>query len=212
MYAPYSYIPLTKVDQQVSQETGVAISSPLLFDLLNSLSNEEYHEILDILPASQGVIDSFSSFHCKLYLPGCVKELCEITSDKYDTANKLHRAFTRTLGFYKKRRASLNVIFLWDLPNYLDKRVMRGLIKYLSDHMHESVKLHLYIHPKQQMPATPRTYSIMPEGKVWLENSDNATIKSPLYFQEALLSLLHPFKVNRSMLLSSGLQEYILEL
>ena len=212
MYAPYSYIPLTKVDQQVSQETGFAISSPILFDLLNSLPKEEYHEILDILPANQGVIDSFSSFHCKLYLPGCVKELCEMTSDRYDTANKLHHAFTRTLGFYKKQRASLKVIFLWDLPNYLDKQVMMGLIEYLSHHMHESVKLHLYIHTKQQMPASPRGYSIMPEGKVWLENSGDATVKSPLYFQEALLTLLHPFKVKRSMLLSSGLQEYILEL
>lgn len=212
MHSSYSYIPLTKVDQQVSQETGFAISSPILFDLLNSLSKEEYHEILDILPANQGVIDSFSSLHCKLYLPGCLKELCAMTSDSYDTTHKLQRAFTKTLGFYKKRSASLNVIFLWDLPNYLDKPVMRGLIEYLSHHMHENVKLHLYIHTKQQMPAFPRGYSIMPEGKIWLENSDNATVKSPLYFQETLLTVFHPFKVKRSMLLSSGLQEYILAL
>ena len=212
MHSSYSYIPLTKVDQQVSQETGFAISSPILFDLLNSLSKEEYHEILDLLPANQGVIDSFSHFHCKLYLPGCLKELCAMTSDRYDTPLKLYRAFTKALGFYKKRSTALNVIFLWDLPNYLDKQVMRGLIEYLSQHIHENVKLHFYIHTKQQMPASPMGYSIMPEGKVWLENSNNATVKSPLYFQEALLAMFHPFKVKRSMLLSSGLQEYILAL
>lgn len=212
MSAPYSYIPLTKVNQQVSQDTGFAISSPLLFDLLNSLSKEEYQEILDILPASQGVIDSFSNYYCKLYLPGCLKELCEMTSVNYDTANKLYHAFSRQLGFYENRSASLKVIFLWDLPNYLDKQIMGGLVKYLSQHMHESVKLHLYIHTKQQMPASPGSYSIMPEGKVWLENSGDATVKSPLFFQEALQTLLYPFKVKRSMLLSSGLQEYILEL
>lgn len=212
MHAPYSYIPLTKVDQQISKETGSAISSPILFDLLNSLSEEEYQEILDILPAQQTFINSFSRFHCKLYLPGCLQELCEMTSVKYDTANKLHRAFTRTLGFYKKRRASLKVIFLWDLPNYLDKQVMTGLIEYLSQHMHERVKLHFYIHIKQQMPASPGVYSIMPEEKIWLENSSDATVNSPLYFQEAIQTLMHPFKVKRSMLLSGGLQEYILEL
>ena len=212
MHAPYSYIPLTKVDQPISRETGSAISSPILFDLLNSLSEEEYQEILDILPAQQTFIDSFSHFHCKLYLPGCLQELCEMTSVKYDTANKLHRAFTRTLGFYKKRRASLKVIFLWDLPNYLDKQVMTGLIEYLSQHMHEKVKLHFYIHIKQQMPASPGVYSIMPEEKIWLENSSDATVNSPLYFQEAIQTLMHPFKVERSMLLSGGLQEYILEL
>jgi len=212
MYDAYSYIPLTRVDQQVSQETGFAISSPILFDLLNSLSIEEHHEILDICPANQGVIDSFSSYYCKLYLPGCTKELCEMTSDKYDTTNKLYHAFTKTLGFNKEQRASLNVILLWDLPNYLDKQVMRSLIDYLSHHMHKRVKLHFYIHSQQQMPASLGSYTILPEGKVWLENSSDTTVKSPLYFQEALLTLFHPFKVKRSMLLSSGLKEYILEL
>lgn len=212
MHVPYRYIPLTKLDQQINQDTGYAISSPILFDLLNGLSKEEHHEILDILPANQGVIDLFSNFCCKLYLPGCLQELRGMTSEKYDTANKLHRAFTRTLGFHKKRREFLNVIFLWDLPNYLDKQVMKGLIEYLSQHMHEKVKLHFYIHIKQQMPASPGVYSMMPEGKVWLENSSDATVKSPLYFQDALQTLLHPFKVKRSMLLSNGLQEYILEL
>ena len=212
MQAPYRYIPLTKLDQQINQDTGYAISSPILFDLLNGMSKEEHHEILDILPASQGVIDSFSDFCCKLYLTGCLQELRGMTSDTYDTTNKLHRAFNRTLGFYKKRRAFLNVIFLWDLPNYMDKQVMKGLIEYLSHHMHKKVKLHFYIHIKQQMPASPGVYSIMPEGKVWLENSSDATVKSPLYFQDALQTLFHPFKVKRSMLLSSGMQEYILEL
>ena len=212
MGANYSYIPLTKLDQQVSQEVGVTMSSPLLFDLLNSLSKEEHYEILDILPANQGVIDTFSRFYCKLYLPGCLQELCGVTSDRYDTKNKLHRAFTKTLGFYKKRRAFLNVIFLWDLPNYLDKQIMTGLIDYLSQHMHEKVKMHCYIHTKRHMPASPGIYSIQQEAKVLLENSDVATVDSPLYFQQALQTLLHPFKVKRSMLLSSGLQEYILEL
>ena len=208
----YNYIPLTRVDQQVSQEAGFSINSPILFDLLKSLSQEAHHEILDICPANQGVIDLFSSLYCKLYLPGCVKELCEMTSDKYDSTNKLYRAFTKRLGFYKKQKASLNVIFLWDLPNYLDQQVMRGLVEYLSHHMHERVKLHFYIHSQQQMPASPGSYTILPEGKVRLENNSDTTVKSPLYFQEALLTLFHPFKVKRSMLLSSGLKEYILEL
>ncbi len=212
MHVSYNYIPLTRVDQQVSQEAGFAINSPILFDLLNGLSEEAHYEILDITPANQGVIDSFSSYCCKLYLPGCIKDLCEMTPDKYDTANKLYRAFSSALGLYKKQKASLNVMLLWDLPNYLDKQVMQGLIDYLSDHMHESVKLHFYIHSQQHMPASPGRYTITQEGKVWLENSSDTTVKSPRYYQEALLTLFQPFKVKRSMLLSSGLQEYILTL
>ena len=212
MHAPYSYIPLTRVDQQVSHENEFSISSPILFDLLENLSKEEHHEILDLLPAKQGVIDLFSSFYCKLYLPGCLQELCEMSSDRYDTVTKLNRAFTKNIGIYKKQKAALNLIFLWDLPNYMDKAVMKGLIEYLLQHAHKNVKLHLYIHTKEYMPSSPGVYSIMQEGKIWLENSSDTTVKSPLYFQEALQTLLQPFKVKRSIMLSSGLQEYILEL
>ncbi len=212
MHAPYSYIPLTRIDQQVSQETGLAFSSPILFELLNSLPKEERHEILNPLPANQGLIDSFSNFCCKLYLPGCMQELYEMTSGRYDTATKLNRAFAKKIGIYKKQKAALNLVFLWDLPNYLDKQVMKGLIEYLLHHSHKNIKLHFYIYTREQMPSSPGVYSIMPEGKIWLDNSGDATVKSPLYFQEALQSLLHPFKVKRSMMLSSGLQEYILEL
>jgi hypothetical protein len=212
MHSPYSYIPLTRVDQQISHENEFAISSPILFDLLENLSTEEHHEILDLLPAKQGVIDLFSSFSCKLYLPGCMQQLCEMSSDRYDTVTKLNRAFTKNIGIYKKQKAALNLIFLWDLPNYLDKAVMKGLIEYLLQHARQKVKLHLYIHTREYMPSSPGVYSIMPEGKIWLENSSDTTVKSPLYFQEALQTLFHPFRVKRSIMLSSGLQEYILEL
>ena len=213
MTVSYSYIPLTKVDQLDGQETGHANKSPLLFDLLSALSKDERHEILELLPANKELIDSFSGYYCKLYLPGCQQELSKMTSEKYDTATKLHRAFTKSLGFYKKQSASLNVIFLWDLPNYMDKQVMKGLIEYLSQHMHEKVKLHFYIHTKHQMPASPGIYSIMSENKIRLKSSSSDTfVKSPLYFQESLQKLMYPFKVKRSMLLSGGLQEYILEL
>ena len=212
MNSSYQYIPLAKVDSLNSKDSDNAISSPILFELLNGLSIEEHHQILDVMPVRQGIIDVFSGFACKLYLPGCLQELCSISSEKYDTANKLNRVFTKTFGLYKKQRAFLNIIFLWDLPNYLDKQVMQSLIEYLSQHMHENIKLHMYIHTRQQMPSSPGSYLILPDGKVGLELSRDGSIKSPLYFQEKLQKLLHPFKVKRSMLISGGLQEYILEL
>lgn len=209
--ADYSYTPITRIDHQVSWEAGFSMRSPMLSDLLNSLSSEEYLEVLDIMPANQGMIDVFSCLNCKLHLPGCLAGLSEITTQKYDTPTKLHRAFTSLLGFYKRQRASLNVILLWDLPNYLDKPVMAALINYLSEHLHDNARLHFYIHTRHLMPASPGRYTIVPGGEVFSENTDDKTVESPLYFQEALQTLMQPFKVKRSMLLSGGLQEYVLE-
>ena len=211
MYS-YSYRPLTNLDKNFERESGHTVSSPLLFDLINDLSKEKHHEIFDVMPATNDIVNAFSAFSCKLYLPGCLHELRGMRSDKYDTCNKLHRALVKNIGFYKNKKAKLNVIFLWDLPNYLDKNIMKGLIEYLSNHIHENVKLHLYIHTRQQMPSSPSIYTIMSDGKVGLEKNVDATIKCPLYFRDALQTLLHPFSVKRSMLLSNGMQEYVLEL
>lgn len=196
----------------VGQDDGVAMSSPLLFDMIRHLSDEEHHEILDVLPARQGVLDLFSHLPCKLYLPGCADTLCQLDTDKLDTVTRLNRALVHALGFYKNTKASLDVIFLWDLPNYLDKRVLASLIDYLRPHMSAKVKLHIYIHTRQRMPLSPVRYSITGDGKVWVDDNTPATRACPLYYQEAIHTLLYPFKVNRSILLATGLQEYILTL
>lgn len=212
MSSQYNYIPLTNLEKQGSQVDGCKISSPLLTELLENLPHEERHEILDFLPANKAFIDTFSHYHCKLYLPGCQRELSKMTPDKYDTETKVHRAFTKNIRLYKNNKSSLNVIFLWDLPNYMDKSILKELITYLSQHMHKTIKLHFYIHTKQQMPEMPSEYTISSDTKISVKNVSTTKAKSPLYFKEALQKILSPFKVKRTKLLSGGLQEYILEL
>lgn len=202
--------------QEFKQEAGFAMRSPLLFDYLNHRDEETRYEFLNILPASQGMLDYFSKIHCKLYLPACARELYEMNAEELDIPQKTERAFADIFDLHKNRHAKLDMIMLWDLPNFLDKRILTGLIEFLLSHMHDRVILHTYIYTKRLMPCLPGHYYFVKdsnaEDRVWFGNTHEVTRRCPVYSQEALQKLMQPFQVTRSILLSNGLQEYILEL
>ena len=57
------------VNQHAEQETRYQLKSPLLFGALQSLDPETRVQVLDLAPANAALLDYFSQFHCKLYLP-----------------------------------------------------------------------------------------------------------------------------------------------
>jgi len=200
-----------RVAEEPVQEAGRAIKSPLLFDLFGNFSEERYFQLLDIQPVSGQFIEHFSSLHCKLYLPGCSESLLSLNMDDLDTDTKLNRALVKNLGLKKQSKASLSLILLWDLPNYLDANLLHTLIQYLLPHCTDDVKLHAYIHTRGQMPAEPGVYQLQSDGKIAITLKDQQTSSSPMYYQETLQKTLSPFLVQRSILLSGGMQEYLLQ-
>ncbi len=200
---------MSLANQAVKQEAGYGMNSPLLSGLLEQISEQDYHEIMDVVPANQGVIDLFSRFRCKLYLPGCLDALRKLDSQVLDTPTKRQRALVKTIGLYKNKKASLDVILLWDLPNYLDKTILSSLVEYLLPHIRKQTLIHCYIHTRQSMPAVPGNYRYI-DGKVYVHHPQAETITCPAYYQEVLHRMMAPFTVQRSILLSNGLQEYVL--
>ena len=201
-----------KVAEEPGEDADRSKKSPLLFDVFGNFSENSFFEILDVMPAYSQLIEQFSSLHCKLYLPGCDKSLFSLNMDEQDTDAKLNRALIKTLGFKRQNKASLNLVLLWDLPNYLDTNLLRALVQYLLPHCADDVMLHTYIHTREQMPVTPGIYQLQSDRKVSRVNKNaGQTCLSPMYYQETLQKTLSPFLVQRSILLSGGMQEYLLQ-
>lgn len=197
--------------QLLPQESDCAINSPLLSSLLSDYSEQDYFEVMDIMPASGQLIDLFSAYHCKLYLPACHASLCKLSLEELDTDNKLNRALINIFGFKKQNKAALNLILLWDLPNYLDANILSELIQYLLPHCAADVMLHTYIHTREHMPATPGIYKLQSDRRIAVEQNSTQTSLSPMYYQESLQKAMSPFLVQRGILLSGGMQEYLLK-
>lgn len=187
------------------------MNSPLLFRLLASYSVEQYYQILDLIPANRNTIDYFSCLHCKLYLPGCHSLLRTMSLETLDTEHKQNRALIKMLGLKKQDKARLDLILLWDLPNYLDGKMLRVFIDYILPHCSEETRVHTYVHTREQMPDTPAMFSLHADEKISVQQNSSVKTSSPMFYQESLQKTLSPFVVERGMLLSNGLQEYLLK-
>ncbi len=201
----------TVAEHLAPQQTGYAMNSPLLFGLLDKFDADHYYEILDVNPANQFQLDYFARVHCKLYLPGCGQQLLEIDMEKLDTQTKINRALVKNLQLYKNNKANLNLIMLWDLPNYLDTRLLNEVVQFLLQHTNDNVMLHIYIQTRESMPELPGNYTFQSDNKIWVENNSNNSTPCPMYYKEALQKILSPFMVQKGVLLSNGLQEYLLK-
>lgn len=188
------------------------INSPLLFDMLTNLSPVQQHTILDVGRASGSSIDYFNDYWCKLFISDAVSEIHNLDSVTIDTPHKWHRALVKTMQFYKRNTAGLDVIFLWDLPNYLAPDRLKGLINYLLPHVSENVLLHAYLYSARQMPAAPASYHIRRNNTIAIYPGTADQIDCPMYHQTVLQEYLSPLKAKRAVMLSSGIQEYLFHL
>jgi hypothetical protein len=205
-------IPMRAINTLAEQEARYCMNSPLLFGALQALDPESRVEILELSPASTQFLDYFSQFHCKLYLPGCREQLLTLRSDDGETEQPLSSAFSSSIALPEDETCSLDLVLLWDLPNYLDKQVLSALIYYLAPHVSKKTVLHTYIHTRQTMPAYPGDYRLTPENNVQVDMPAAWNAASPMYYQELLHKVFAPFRVDRGMLLANGLQEYILRI
>jgi hypothetical protein len=205
-------IPMRAVKPLAEQETRYSMNSPLLFGVLQALDSESRVDILGLTPANADLLDYFSQYHCKLHLPGCRDELLLLRVTDGEENPPWSEVFKKFIPLPNSDNDTLDLVLLWDLPNYLDKPVLSALIAYLAPHVSKRTVLHTYIHTRQSMPAQPGDYSLTREKNVMVEMPAAWNASSPMYYQELLHKIFTPFRVDRGMLLANGLQEYILRM
>lgn len=202
--------PMPTVNQLAEQDTRYLLNSPLLFGVLNALDHDSRCDILDLAPASPELLNFFSDSYCKLFLPGCRQQLLE-TGHNPDPKQTLPAPdYRRLVPLPDERDKALDIILLWDLPNYLEKPTLRGVFNHLIPYTDQRTILHTYIHTRQNMPQAPAEFRLFGNNQVFVEINTPWTRSCPMFYQELLHKILAPFRVQRGMLLANGLQEYIL--
>ena len=201
---------MTMLNPIVIDAVDYKMNSPLLFETI-CLDNEEIRsEILDVMPTHQQLLDVFSGKCCKLYLPACFNELIQIDLNKMENAQALQVVLRRLFKLTEMNVTRLNLLLLWDLPNYLDPRIISELILVLLPHLDRQAHIHFYLNTQRTMPAVPSQYRFAGSDKVRVQTQSTQTLESPGYYKEALEQIFEPFIVKKSILLSSGVQEYLL--
>jgi hypothetical protein len=199
-------------NQPTEQDTRYHLNSPLLFGVLKAIDPESRADILDLAPATPELLNYFSSYHCRLCLPGCRDALLKLHVEEDQDELTLSHIFNSLMPLPDRDSKPLDLILLWDLPNYLDKQVLAALIAHYTSCIDSHTVLHIYIHTHQTMPEKPADYRLDRDNKILVESSTAWDAVSPMYYQELLHKVVKPFRVERGVLLANGLQEYILRI
>ncbi|MGD8784234.1 MAG: hypothetical protein PVG75_07335, partial [Thioalkalispiraceae bacterium] len=197
--------------QESVQELDCVMNSPLLFGLLDNFQEDRYYQVLDIMPASNQLLQYFSAFHSKLYLPACYRLLQSISPELLASEEKLNLAVLKMLDLEDNITGSLDLILLWDLPNYLDKDILQAFIQNLLSYCSRETLLHIYIYTREKMPVNSGLYQFQVDNRILVKHESQQMTRCPMYYQELLQKLLSPFMVERGILLSNGMQEYLLK-
>ncbi len=203
-------MPMRAVNTAAEQDARYQMNSPLLFGALQALSPDSSIGLLDLAPANASLLDYFAEYYCKLYLPGCRDELLSLDTGIDSGQPPLAVTMASLLPLRQAQGRPLDLVLLWDLPNYLDQSVLSALISYLATHSSRDTVLHTYVHTRQTMPDAPGDYRLTVEQKVKVEISTAWNTGSPGFYLELINKVFTPFRVDRGMLLANGLQEYIL--
>ena len=104
----------------------------------------------------------------------------------------------------------VDLVFCWDLPNYLQPTASRALMRAIEERTQPGSMAHaLIVYSERDMPDRPRRYVPTGDGQLVNHANPTAMIDAPRYSPEALGNIMSPFAIDRARLLSNGMQEFL---
>lgn len=106
--------------------------------------------------------------------------------------------------------ASIDLVLLWDLVNYLTVPQIEGLYQGLSPLLAPGTRAFLLLTHSPQLPLHPRRLRVRDaEALAWEDEAPNQR-PCPRYSEHQLHKLFPDFEVERSFLMRHGVREYLL--
>jgi hypothetical protein len=194
-----------------SIETVTAFKAPLLDRVLASPDDpEQRNVVLDLGAVSQTMLNRLSSNRrCRieiadLYHFGGLEALEEIAASEEPDIGSIASLLPRA------NNESLDLIFCWDLPNYLSLPALTLLIAFLSRRAAPACRLHMLVaYSKREMTEIPARYVPGANGELVQSLDSSELTQAPRYSPEDIGLALGHFRYERGVLLANGMQEFV---
>ena len=191
----------------------VAFHAPLFHDLVTGLVATERHVVLDLGAASTAMLALLGQSRCRVEIAdlahfGGIARLntTEPGPAQPDAANVL----------LPNRLANdpFDLVFCWDLPNYLTLNALSALMTTIADRARPGAVAHALIcYAERDMREYPGRFVPTAGGDELIDYSaKRGTIAAPRYSPEELDKGMGPFVLDRARLLSNGMQEFLFRL
>lgn len=192
----------------VNRSADEPFPSPLFRDVAARFNRTERRVILELGATSAGTLDLLEGKRCRLLVADAAPALCEL-SERPVKSDPLRQRLETLL--FDAGEEKIDTVLCWDLLNYLSPPLLTALAARLSAIMAPEGVVHAYIHSAQTaMPSRPQRYSPLGADLVVRLGRDAADRTPPRYSAWDLEKHGIGLRVERSMLLRNGMQEYLM--
>lgn len=200
-----------RIIRQAEKPVLSNMTSPVFFTLQELLSIRGGARVLN-LGGVEGIGSMFADLQCDNDSCDLFSQLKDEVAQKNESdaafINRLRRVCREVIPAPKEQ--GYDIVLCWDGFNYLSPFVFSFLSRYLVNFVHSNTMLHMYFHLHSKMPSFPGQFETAVDS-IRVTYPNNMETDSPAYTQADLNKFMPRYSVVRSMLLQSGLQEYLMK-
>lgn len=181
--------------------------SPALTAILDDLPPGSRHVVLDLGPPLAGNIRVLSALSCRVRIADLHRSLAAepVESRRPEAMGAL---FERLLPLAPGER--FDALLAWDIFDYLRPDQVSSLMARLTPACRPGALALVLVSTRGQIPARPLRYRIVDRGNLAYDGPSQPARPGPRYGPHDLSRLMPGFSVRRSLLLRSGIQEFLL--
>jgi hypothetical protein len=186
-----------------------ALNAPLFHSLVDRLADGGRFVVLDLGAARTETVRLLIGHRCRL-------DIAEL-ADSIDTLNaeesprRLRELAEAALP--PRRRESTDLIFCWDLINYLKRPALTAVMEAIAIRSRAGSLAHaLVYYSARRMPQRPTTFVPVDEQRIADIGAPQPDRDAPRYSPEDLAICMPRYAVDRARLLKNGMQEFLFRL
>ena len=108
---------------------------------------------------------------------------------------------------------AFDLVFCWDLPNYLTLNALSALMKAIGHHARNGALAHVLLcYAERDMHENPGRFVPTVDGELVDLSRERTSVPAPRYSPEDLGKSMGRFVLDRARLLSTGMQEFLFRL
>ena len=183
-------------------------ASKVLPLLVDALDPGRRITVLELGRAQPETIHFFSTYRCKIHVVDLYSELLAGRFDRSSSGMTLQRQFQQLFGF--ERGTVLDICLLWDLPHYLEEKLLRAFSSALWPWLQPASIAHVFgVHSAATLLLN-REYGILDSKTVSVRNRHAEQIKNSPHPQSFMQEWLTCFAATSGVLLPDGKVETLL--
>ncbi len=200
--------------QDAAPVSAARFGSLALPAIMERFGGRDDCRVLDLGPSFGANVEFFSRCASRVFIEDLYRTLAALhqphQQSHQDADGPLCCPLFDALLPYRDEKP-FDLILLWNLIDYLQRDDIRRLSDHLATISRRGTLLYALVSTRSRIPETPDDYKIADDNSLIALPTAAAQRDGPRHSQVRLLELMRKFRVQRSFLLRSGLQEYLFE-